>query len=173
MAEKEKSKNIRVGIFVLVGTIFIISALYFIGEKQSLFSSKFRVKANFKDVNGLIPGNNVRLGGINVGTVESVEIASDSSVTVVMVIKDKTKPYIKKNSIASIGTDGLMGNKLINITPGLKDSPEIQDGDFLPTKLPFETDQMIQTIGKTNEDVSIIASNLKEIMELEQMELIE
>jgi len=161
----EKSKNIRVGIFVLVGTLFIISALYFIGEKQNLFSSKFRVKANFKDVNGLIPGNNVRLGGINIGTVESVDIISDSNVTVIMVIKDKTKPYIKKNSIASIGTDGLMGNKLINITPGLKDSPGIQDGDFLPTKLPFETDQMIQTIGRTNEDVSVIASNLREIIE--------
>lgn len=159
----EKTKNIRVGIFVLIGTIFIISALYFIGEKQNLFSSKFRISANFENVNGLMPGNNVRFGGINVGTVESVGIINDSTINVVMVIKDKIKPFIKKNSLASIGTDGLMGNKLINIISVNEPAPIVSDGDVLPSKLPFETDEMIRTISRTNEDVSIISKNLKEI----------
>lgn len=161
--EQEQTKNIRVGIFVLIGTIFIISALYFIGEKQNLFSSKFRISANFQNVNGLMPGNNVRFGGINIGTVESVIIVNDSTISVVMVIKDKIKPFIKKNSLASIGTDGLMGNKLINIISVSEPAPIVSEGDVLPSKLPFETDEMIRTISRTNEDVSVISKNLKEI----------
>lgn len=163
MAQKEKSKNIRVGIFVLIGTIFIISALYFIGEKQNLFSSKFRISANFTNVNGLMIGNNVRFGGINIGTVESVDIINDTTVYVVMAIKNKLKPIIKKNSLVSIGTDGLMGNKLINIISVSGPSPSVSEGDVLQVKVGFETEEMIRTISNTNDDVAIIAKNLKEI----------
>lgn len=163
MVQKEKSKNIRVGIFVLIGTIFIIAGLYFIGEKQNLFSSKFRVSANFTNVNGLMVGNNVRFGGINVGTIESIEIINDSSVYVVMAIKNKLRPFIKKNSLVSIGSDGLMGNKLINIISVSGSSPSVSEGDVLQVKIGFETDEMMRTISKTNDDIAVIANNLKEI----------
>lgn len=161
--KKEISRNVRLGIFVLVGTIFIIGALYFIGDKQNLFGAKFRLNANFYNINGLMPGNNVRFGGINVGTVESVQIVSDSVITVVMVIEDKSKPFIKKNAIASIGTDGLMGNKLINISASNIPSQIVQEGDFLNVRNILETDEMFRTINRTNEDVSVIAKNLRTI----------
>jgi len=161
--KKENSRNIRVGLFVIVGTVFIISALYFIGDKKNLFSSKFTVYADFQNVSGLMPGNNVRFGGINVGTVESIEIINDTSIRVTMFIKEKTHPFIKKNSIAQIGTDGLMGNRLVNITSSKIPGPLIEDGDVLFTKQLFETDEMVRILGRTNQDVSIIAKNLKEI----------
>ena len=85
------------------------------GSKQNLFGSTFSISANFYNVNGLMQGNNVRYAGIDVGTVESITIINDTSVKVVMVIEKKIQPYIKKNALASIGTDGLMGNKLVNI----------------------------------------------------------
>src|SRR5689334_12869651 len=106
---KELTRNIRLGIFVLAGTVFIIVMLYLIGSKQNLFGSTFRISAQFYTVNGLMEGNNVRFAGIDVGTVEKVEIISDSTVNVVMLIEEKIRPYIKKNAIASVGTDGLMG----------------------------------------------------------------
>src|SRR3989337_310265 len=109
---KEFSRNIRLGIFVLAGTAFLIMLLYFIGSKQNLFGSTFRISAQFYSVNGLMPGNNVRFAGIDVGTVERVEIISDSTVSVTMLIEEKVRHYIKKNAVAIVGTDGLMGNKL-------------------------------------------------------------
>ena len=112
---KETSKNIRLGIFVLAGTAFLIVALYFIGNKQNLFGSTFKISAQFNNVNGLMIGNNVRFSGIDVGTVESVEIINDSMVNVVMIIEKDVQKFIRKNAVASVGTDGLMGNKLVNI----------------------------------------------------------
>lgn len=158
---KETSKTIRVGIVVLVGTTFLIAALYFIGDKQNLFGSKFRVKANFYDVSGLRTGNNVRFGGIDIGTVESVDIINDSVITVVMMIESKSKQFIKKNAIASIGTDGLMGNKLVNIKASKSPSTEVNDGDYLQVRNSIETDEILRTLTGTNDDVSAVAKNLR------------
>src|SRR5690348_15105543 len=116
--KKESSRNMQVGLFVSIGTVLLIVALYLIGDKQNLFGSTFRISAKFYNVNGLMVGNNVRFAGIDIGTVEEIEIINDSSVNVIMVLEERVQPYIKKNAIASIGTDGLMGNKLVNINSG-------------------------------------------------------
>ncbi|WKK76984.2 MlaD family protein [Marivirga salinae] len=163
--KNQKSKNIRLGILVFIGTILLITALYTIGSNQNLFGSKIRVIADFKDVNGLMTGNNVHFSGINIGTVESVKIFSDSSIRVVMVIQKNAQKYIKKNAIASIGTDGLMGNKLVNINLVNQQADMIEEGDLLRTIEPVATDQMMHTLNRTNEDVALIVKNLKEISE--------
>ncbi len=157
------SRNIRLGLFFLLGTVFLIGALYFIGSKQNLFGSTFRISANFYNVNGLMKGNNVRFAGINVGTVESVEIVSDSSVSVVMLIEESAGKFIKKNALASVGTEGLMGNKLVNINSGGKESLSVTDGDVLKTLRPIEMDEMIRTLSATNNNVEVITSNLRNI----------
>lgn len=84
-----KNRNIRLGLFIATGTVLLVAALYLIGNKQNLFGSTFKISAQFKNVNGLMSGNNVRFGGIDIGTVKSVEIISDSSVNVVMIINNK------------------------------------------------------------------------------------
>jgi phospholipid/cholesterol/gamma-HCH transport system substrate-binding protein len=162
---KETSKNIRLGLFVVVGTAFLIFALYLIGVKQNLFGSTFRLRAQFHNVNGLMPGNNVRFTGIDVGTVEKVEIINDSTVTVTMVIEDKVQIFIKKNATAIVGTDGLMGNKLVNINPSTEDSPSVEDGDLLKTRNPVGTDDMMRTLNVTNENVRGITEEMKQIVQ--------
>lgn len=157
----ETAKNIRVGLFVLVGGTLFIIAMYLIGNKQNLFGSTFRISANFHNVNGLRVGNNVRFGGINVGTIVSVDFVNDTTISVEMKIEDATQPYIKKNSLASVGTDGLMGNKLVNLNSVYGDSPIIEEGDVIQSLRPIETDEMIRTLNRTNEDVSVIVKNLK------------
>jgi phospholipid/cholesterol/gamma-HCH transport system substrate-binding protein len=145
-------RNIKLGLFVVIGTIAFIAALYLIGE-QSLFGSTFKISAEFRNVNGLMAGNNVRFAGIDVGTVESVEIINDSSVKVLMRIEDKSRDFIHKNALASIGTDGLMGNKLININSVKDHSSPVDDGDVLKTLAPIETDEMLRTLNTTNENM--------------------
>jgi phospholipid/cholesterol/gamma-HCH transport system substrate-binding protein len=162
---KEFSRNIRLGIFVLAGTVFLIAMLYLIGSKQNLFGSTFRISARFYTVNGLMPGNNVRFAGIDVGTVEKVEIISDSTVNVIMLIEEKVRPYIKRNAVASVGTDGLMGNKLININSSANAGESVQEGDVIQTIRPIEMDDMARTLSVTNENMKAITNNLRSITE--------
>lgn len=161
--EKEVKRNIKVGIILITSTALLIIALYIIGEKRNIFGSTFHVNAKFYNVNGLMPGNNVRLSGINVGTVEHVEILNDSVVFVSMLIENKIIPFLNSSAIASIGTDGLMGNKLVNINSSSKPGNPIKEGDVLQSLPPFETDEMLRTLNTTNENIKYITSDLKKI----------
>jgi phospholipid/cholesterol/gamma-HCH transport system substrate-binding protein len=160
---KETTRNVRLGIFVLAGTIFLVASLYLIGNKRNLFSNTFSIHADFYDVNGLTPGNNVRFSGIDVGTVESVDITHDRMVIVTIIIDEKYRDYIHKHDIATIGTDGLMGNKLININSVDDHSPRISDGDTLATLKAIETEEMTRTLSQTNDNMKVITDNLKTI----------
>lgn len=158
---KNKSGNIRLGLFVAIGTVILVVALYLIGSNQSMFSSTISISAQFYNVNGLVQGNNVRYAGIDIGTVDKVKIENDSSVTVYMVIEKKHSQFIKKNSTAAVGTDGLMGNKLVNINPGSGQSEPVMDGDMIASLKPIETDEMIRTLNATNENLEAITGDLR------------
>ncbi len=159
----ETFRNIRLGLFVVVGTVVFIAALYFLGAKQNIFGSTFRIGARFHNVDGLMAGNNVRFAGIDVGTIESVEIINDSSVKAVMVLEENVRPFIKKNAMASVGTDGLMGNKLININSVNDHSSCVEEGDIIASVRPIETDEMVRTLNSTNENMKAITLNLRSI----------
>ncbi len=155
------ANNIRLGIFITIGTVALIAALYLIGSNRNIFSNTIKISSQFYNVNGLIPGNNVRYAGIDIGTVEKIKIENDSNVTVYMIIEKNNSIYIKKNSIASVGTDGLMGNKLININPGSGSAPTIEEGDVLISLRPIENDEMIRTLNTTNKNLEAITEDLK------------
>jgi phospholipid/cholesterol/gamma-HCH transport system substrate-binding protein len=161
----ERSKNIRLGLFILIGTVFLILAIYFIGSNQSMFSSTFKVRILFNNVSGLMIGNNVRYSGIDVGTVDDIQILDDTTIEVRILIKESSVKYIKSNAIASIGTDGLMGNKLININPVATKGFPLKNGDFLKSIQSVDSDNMLRTLQKTNEDIYIVAKNLRVISE--------
>lgn len=160
---KDLSRNVKLGVFVFTGTLFFIVLLYFIGSKRNLFSSTLKISAKFYNADGLMSGNSVRFAGINIGTVESVEIINDSTVLVQMVIQNNATQHIKKNSIASIGTDGLMGNKLVNISSVNKTAATIEEGDELTTLKAVSASDMMRTLSITNENIKAITEDLKEI----------
>lgn len=153
--------NIKLGVFVLAGLLFLILLLYMIGKNRNLFGSNFILKVNFENVQGLKSGNNVRYAGIDVGTVKKINFINDTLMEVVMTIDEKAKVIIHKNAIVSIATDGLVGNKVVNITSAKKPAAAVEDGDVLPSKKPVDTDEMLRTLYNTNNDVSAIAENLK------------
>jgi phospholipid/cholesterol/gamma-HCH transport system substrate-binding protein len=161
--EKETSHNIKLGFFVVAGLLVLIIALYFIGENRKMFGKTFTLYAGFENVKGLQTGNNVRYAGIDVGSVKNIEILSDTLVRVELSIEEKLKKVIRKNSLAGIGTDGLMGNTLLNIEPGSPDSPPVNDGDELSSVHVVSTDEMLRTLDFTNENVATISTNLKNI----------
>lgn len=155
--------NAKLGIFVLMGVLFLIVTLYIIGKNRNLFGATFTIKASVNNVNGLVPGNNVRFKGINVGTVRSISIADDTSIYVTMTIDDYMKQYIKQNALASVGTDGLMGSKLININSGTGVAPPVEEGSLIQSRKPIETDEMLRTLNTTNNNLERITNSLREI----------
>ncbi|UKJ06699.1 MlaD family protein [Solitalea lacus] len=158
---KQAISNIKLGVFVLAGLLLLVFTLYMIGKNRNLFGNTIQLKAHFDDVYGLMPGNNVRFSGIQVGTVRKVNIINDTVIEVSMEVDEAVKKFIQKNAIVAIGTDGLMGNKVINISPAQQTSQVVSDGDILRTRKTPNTDEMLQTFYKTNNNLAVITEDLK------------
>ncbi len=128
---KKTRRALRLGIFVATAIVLFVVAVYMIGSKGNLFSPTTDIISSFKDIRGLVVGNNVRFAGINVGTVKDIRIVSDSSVIVTMSIRDDYTEYIYKNSTVQIGQEGLMGGKIVLISSGTPETGTVGEGDYL------------------------------------------
>lgn len=159
MPAKTKHRMI-LGIFVFLGIVIFSVAIYLIGTKQNLFTSNVKIIAVFTDVFGLTVGNNVRFCGIDVGTVSDVRILSEKNVRVELSIKTDAIPYIHKNSIATIGSEGLMGNKTIIIIPGTLEERSLQGGDTLRTSQPVNIDEVLSEIKISTQNIAVVSENL-------------
>jgi phospholipid/cholesterol/gamma-HCH transport system substrate-binding protein len=158
---KKAADNIKLGVFVITGMVLMIFALYMIGGDTNLFGKNYTLKVRFDNAHGLTSGNNIRYAGIQIGTVKNVKIISDTVIEVSMLIKNKMKQYIHRNDIVSMSTDGLMGNKIVNITPSKDGSPLAEDGDFLAAKKSLSTDDMLATLDKTNRNIAEVSEDIK------------
>jgi len=161
--EKSTNQKIKLGIFVIIGSLFFIIAIYFIGNKKDMFNETIQISAVFKNVNGLQHGNNVRFSGINVGTVKEIIIVNDSLIKVDMLIEEDIASHIKKDAMASIGSDGLVGNMIVNIIPGKKSNEMVKDGDVILSENKTSTDEILKTINSTSENAKLITDNLVKI----------
>jgi phospholipid/cholesterol/gamma-HCH transport system substrate-binding protein len=159
------NSSTKLGLLVLSGLFLFILTLYIIGKNQNMFGSSYKLKARFTEVNGLMKGNNIRFSGIQAGTVKSIRIIDDTTIEVVMMINNDLKPYIHTNADASIGTEGLIGNKVINITPGKGIASIAEDGDMLNTRRLANTEDMLQTLSKTNDNIATISEGLKQTVQ--------
>lgn len=162
---KDTGNNLKLGVFVIAGLLLLVVGLYIIGKNHSLFGAKFELKTRFRDVSGLVPGNNVRFSGIQAGTVKSLEIINDTTIEVVLLIDKTTRDYIRKNAITSIGTEGLMGNKVVNIYPGRGDAPIAEEGDMLQARAVLGMEDAMETLYTTNDNVQRISEHLLITME--------
>jgi len=156
-------RSLRLGLFVLAGTAVLVIGLYLLGSKRDLFSRTLTVEAVFQQVGGLRPGNNVRYMGINVGTVKDIAITSDTTVRVRLAIREEEAGHIRTNAVATVGTDGLMGNRLVNLAPGEGDGAPLADGTVLPSSVPLDTDLMLRTLDRTNANLAAITDDVREL----------
>ena len=162
---KKTINNVKLGLFVLSGLLFLVILLYMIGKNRNLFGSTYVLKARFENVQGLVAGNNVRFAGIQAGTVKRIEIVNDTLLEVTMILEKEMNKIIHKNALASISTEGFVGNKVLNISPVKIPAPLAENDDILPTKKAVNTDDMLETLSKTNNDVAKIAAGLKSTVE--------
>lgn len=160
---KTKLENLRLGIFVVVGTILLLFAAYLVGNRQNMFGKTFGISAAFKNATGLQNGNNVRFSGINVGTVNGIKMVNDTTILVHMIIQNDMRNYIKKDAIASIGSNGLVGSMLINIIPGEGTSALISPGDELQSLSKIGTQEMMGTLNVTNENAALLTADLLKV----------
>lgn len=162
--QKSSRNNMKLGIFVSIGITLFIVGIYFIGQRQQLFSSTFQLSGIFKDISGLQVGNNIRFSGINVGVIGGIEQITDTTVRVDMIINEGTRKFIKKNAIAIIGSDGLMGNKILMIIPGVVCKQEMVNNDFIATAQPVTMDDILVELKVTTNNAAAITGDLAAIM---------
>ena len=160
MKNKESGFTWKLGMFVLTGLVLFVVTIYFVGKQKNLFGSTFRLKTQFKTVSGLKVGNNVRFAGINIGTVDGIEILTDTSVMVELVIKKEVQQFIKSDAKASIGSDGLMGDKVLTISSGTADKSPVKDNDLLGSKVAIEMDDVMSSVKTSVDNAAIISGQL-------------
>ena len=165
MPKKKVIDYVKLGLFVTAGLVILVVSLYFVGSKKNLFGDTFKLYVEFRDINGLKKGNNVRYGGIDIGSVDDIIIVNDTTIKIEMVLESQMKSLIKKDSEAGIGTDGLMGDKLINIHAGSPGAETIAEGDVIRAQESIDTDEMLRTLQFTNNNVAIVSANLKSLTE--------
>lgn len=163
---ENKSSAIRLGIFIFIGLVLIIITVFLIGNKESLFSSTFTVKAYFNSIEGLRKGASVRLSGINVGSVSDIKISSDTSgkVQVEMNLVSEISQFIKTDTKASIETEGLVGNKVVVLKVGSASAAAVQDGGTIQGVDPLGFAQIIEETKGTLEYTKEMTKNLAEIV---------
>ena len=154
---------VKLGIFVIAGSVLLIVAAYLIGNEEKMFSQTFELTTVFNNVGGLQEGNNVRYAGINAGTVRDIRMETDTSIRVYMRIDADLQSHIKKNALAMVGSDGLVGSMLINIVPGSGESPAVDSGDELRSFSRISTQDMLTTLNVTNENAALLTADLLEI----------
>lgn len=156
--------KVRLGLFIAGGLSLFVIAIFIIGKQKNLFNPVFKLTTTFYNTSGLQVGNNIRFSGINVGTVDNIIIINDSTVWVNMLIRKEVKQFIKSDCVVAIGSEGLIGDRLLIITQGSSGAPLAKEGQKLSSIEPVETDAIISSLMVTAGNAEVISQQLAEIM---------
>jgi phospholipid/cholesterol/gamma-HCH transport system substrate-binding protein len=162
--EINKSKYIKLGLFIVAGLALFVAVLFYIGSKENLFTKTFNIYAVFSNVSGLTQGNSVQFAGINVGTVQSIEIIAVDKVRVNMNIISDVQQFVKKDSKATINSDGLVGNKVLSITAGDAAALSVEEGDSIQAVMPISIGDIVNNLNESTKEAQNISKDLAEIM---------
>src|ERR1700736_2029597 len=134
------TRAFRLGLFIVATLLILAVGVFLIGNNQLRFQPTYRVKAEFQNVEGLSEGGDVRVGGIHKGTVKRIDLPRqpDGKVTVVMNLDSTTRNIVKKDSLASIKSEGLLGDKYIEISFGSDNAEKLKDWDTIESEPPLE-----------------------------------
>ena len=156
--------KIRLGLFVTVGFILFVLTIFLIGKQKNLFNPVLRLTTTFKNVSGLQVGNNVRFSGINIGTIGGITFSNDSTVQVEMIIKKSVQPFLKADCQATIGPEGIIGDRVLIITQGNSPSEPVRDKQSISSTEPVEMDKIIKSLHVTAGNFEVISAQLALMM---------
>ncbi len=162
METKEVKQHVKLGAFVLGGLVLFIAAVFLIGSENNIFSRTFTIAAMFKNVEGLKEGDNVWLSGVKIGTVKEVSVAAEGKVLVTLLLKDSQSEFVRKDATAMIGSDGLVGNKIVVIRPGVASEP-IAEHDTIATNSPTDTQQILNIAKEVGDNTKMLTADLSAI----------
>ena len=165
MKTGQNKRAMVVGIFIFLGIMILIAGVLVLGGKKKTFKKTITMKAIFKDVNGLLDGNNVWFSGVKVGTVKKIQLTDSARVEVEMRIDEELQRLIHKDAKAKIASDGLIGNRIIIIYGGTAEMPVVNSGDTLSVEKSLNTEAMMSTLHESNNNLLAITGNLKLISE--------
>lgn len=163
MSTIKNNRPVIVGIFILLGLAILVVTIFTLGGQKKTFVKSVTINAVFKDVGGLIKGGNVWFSGVKVGTVKNISFYGNSQVQIIMSIEKDVQSHIHKNAFAKIGSDGLIGNKIIIIYGGDSTAPAIEKNDFLQVEPALSTDDMLATLQANNKNLLEITKDFKSI----------
>ena len=162
-AQRERTQKLRVGIFVLVGVLAFLATIYALGARARLFESRYTIYAEFTQVAGLAEGATVRLAGVQIGRVKDIALSPDpgGKVRVAMTVAREFGNRIRKNSVARIATQGLLGDKIVEITMGTAEAAPVGEGEVLASRDPFEIGDAISQSADTFKGITALAEALR------------
>jgi phospholipid/cholesterol/gamma-HCH transport system substrate-binding protein len=158
---KETDFTWKLGMFTTIGIVLFVVTIYLVGKQKNMFGSIFHLKSHFRTVSGLKVGNNVQFSGINVGTVDAIELITDTSVVVDLVIEKNIQSFIKTDSKASISSDGLMGEKVLIISSGIAKNA-VKDNTTIASKKAIEMEEIMFSMKKSVDNIGLISEDLVE-----------
>lgn len=158
--KKESGFKWKLGMFVTLGVILFATTIYYVGKHKNLFGSTIRLKSHFRSVSGLKEGNNVRFSGINIGTVDGIHMITDTSVLVELLIEKKAQKFIKTDAKVSISSDGLMGEKVLVVSPGTSTFKSVKENDLLVSERAIEMEDLMIGMKNSLDNIGLISDNL-------------
>ena len=156
--------KLRLGLFVMTGIGLFVLGIFIIGKQKNLFNPVFKLTANFQNVSGLQVGNTVRFSGINIGTVDNIKFVNDTTVNVEMLIKKEVQRFIKSDSNAGIGSEGIIGDKVVVISQGDFTSKTVRNGQMIASSEPIETDAIMKSLQITADNAAIASEGVNDIL---------
>jgi len=157
----DNKKKITVGIFIAIGILIFVLAIFTLGSQKKTFVKSFTLNVVFNDIQGLKKGNNVWFSGVKIGTIKKIDFFGTSQVKVALSIEEDVHKYIHKDAGASIGADGLIGNKIVVLTGGNPKFPFVEDGDMLKVNNSLSTDDIMKTLQVNNKNLVDVTSDFK------------
>jgi phospholipid/cholesterol/gamma-HCH transport system substrate-binding protein len=163
MKTSKNKRAVIVGIFILLGLAILVVTIFTLGDQKKAFVKSFTISAVFNDVGGLLKGANVWFSGVKVGTVKSIKFHGNSQVEVTMSIEQEVQSHIRKDAMAKIGSDGLIGNKIVIIYGGDPATAQVEKNDVLTVGHALSTDDMLTTLQANNKNLLQITTDFKSV----------
>ena len=159
----DRGKKIRLGLFILLGTLIFVAFFYLIGRSSQLFSKTVMLHTTFPSVSGLRSGDHVKFSGIIVGTISSLQITTDTSVVVDMTIEHKLVKFIRKDSEVEIKPEALIGDKMLVIYSGTEAFDQVSEGDFLAPMGSTHLEDVVHQLSGELLKAELVINNLVDI----------
>jgi phospholipid/cholesterol/gamma-HCH transport system substrate-binding protein len=163
MRSTKNTRAFAVGVFIFIALVIFIIGVLTLGGQRKTFSDTVNAKAIFNDINGLQEGNNVWYAGVKIGTIRKIRFTPSGQVEVTLGIEESSRQYIHKDVKAKVGTDGLIGNRIVVLYGGSPQVPVIQPGDVIPVENLTSVDEMMNTLQANNKNLLDITSNFKQV----------